>query len=192
MYLCICFLLILTLLPIRCCQKQSHVNNIIHGQWCSPFLCFQRRRGGSGGPVFPGLAAAWTSTGAWNNLNTLGMLLTTVLVFPILLMLLLQHLRPWKPPMKIHVHSKQCIIQHTQAIYHSCCSVSTHRMAPPHRYASFLSIPNHDHHLTKINRCNTVTVHLQNDAPATICDPSLYYKKKQGKIMTLPGAPTKT
>jgi len=80
--------------------------------------------------------------------------------------------------MKIHVHSKQCIIQHSQAIYHSCCSVSTHRMAPPHRYASFLSIPNHDHHLTKINRCNTVTVHVQNDAPATRCELSLYYKKK--------------
>ena len=122
--------------------------------------------------------AAWTSTEAWNCLNTPGMLLTRVLVFPILLVLLLQHLRPWKPPMKIHVRSKPCIIQHSQAIYHSCCSVSTHRMAPPHRYASFLSIPNHDHHLTKINRCNTVTVHLQNDGPATRCDPSLYYKKK--------------
>ena len=139
--------------------------------------------------------AAWTSTGAWNYLNTLRMVLTTVLVFPIILMLLLQHLRPWKPPMKIHVHSKQCIIQHSQAIYHSCCSLSTHCMAPPHRYASFPSIPNHDHHLTKINRCNTVTAHVQNDAPATRCELSLYYKKnkkKQGKIMTLPGVPTKT
>ena len=122
--------------------------------------------------------AAWTSTEAWNCLNTPGMLLTRVLVFPILLVLLLQHLRPWKPPMKIHDRSKPCIIQHSQAIYHSCCSLSTHRMAPPHRYASFLSIPNHDHHLTKINRCNTVTMHLQNDAPATRCAPSLYYKKK--------------
>jgi len=92
---------------------------------------------------------------------------------------------------EIHVRSKPCIIQHSQAIYHSCCFSSTHRMAPQHPYASFLSIPNHDHHLPNINRCNTVTVHLQNDAPATRCDPSLYYKKK-GKIMTLPGAPTKT
>ena len=178
MYLCICFLLILTLLPIRRCQKQSHVNSITHGQWCSPFLCFQRRRGGSGGPVFPGLAAAWTSTGAWNYLNTLDMLLTTVLVFPILLVLLLQHLRPWKPPMKIHDRSKPCIIQHSQATHHSCCFSSTHRIAPPHRYASFPSIPNHDHHLPKINRCNTVAVYLQNIAPATRCAPSLYYKKK--------------
>ncbi|KAG2612519.1 hypothetical protein PVAP13_4KG295810 [Panicum virgatum] len=43
---------------------------------------------------------------------------------------------------------------------------------------------------------SVVTVHVQNDAPATRCEPSLYYKKKnkkkQGKIMTLPGAPTKT
>jgi len=35
-------------------------------------------------------------------------------------------------------------------------------------------------------------VHVQNDAPATRCELSLYYKKKQGKIMTLLGAPTKT
>jgi len=80
----------------------------------------------------------WTSTGAWNYLNTLGMLLTTVLAFPILLVFLLQHQRPWKPPMKSMSapnHASSNI--HKQYITHVASHQHTawhHNILMPHFY----------------------------------------------------------
>lgn len=70
------------------------------------------------------------------------------------------------------------------------CFSSTHRMAPPHRYASFPSIPNQDHHLPKVNRLYSCSASIKTMLQRQYVLP-VFIKKKQGKIMAPPRAPTK-